>query len=366
MNGGMPGPLHGMTIVEMAGIGPAPFAAMMLADHGAEVIRVEREGLIGIPNDPLLRSRRSISLDLRTDGARWVLRRLAASADALIEGYRPGVMERLGLGPDALLGDNSRLVYGRVTGWGQEGPLAPAAGHDVDYLAITGLLHGIGPKQRPVVPINYLADFAGGGMMLAFAMVAALLDVQRGGQGQVIDCAMSDGAALIGAFTYGMRSAGMWKEEREANLLDGGDAAYGVYECSDGRFLAVGAIEPQFRKALFEGLRLPMDAGKAEVAEIIAKRSRDEWVTHFGGSDACVAPVLTLEEAPGHPHNVERGTFVDLGGVVQPGPAPRYSRTATGQPTEPRPVGADGEAVLAGIGYSPDDILLLRREGALL
>jgi alpha-methylacyl-CoA racemase len=366
MNDRMPGPLQGMTIVEMAGIGPAPFAAMMLADHGADVIRVEREGLIGIPNDPLLRSRRSISLDLKTEDARDVVRRLAASADGLIEGYRPGVMERLGLGTDALIGENPKLVYGRVTGWGQEGPLAASAGHDVDYLAITGLLHGIGPKERPVVPVNYLADFAGGGMMLAFAMVAALLDVQRAGRGQVIDCAMSDGAALIGALTYGLRSAGLWNDEREANLLDGGDAAYGVYQCSDGRFLAVGAIEPQFRKALFHGMGLPMGAGKAEVAETISGRSRDEWVTHFEGSDACVAPVLTLEEAPGHPHNVARGTFLDLCGVVQPGPAPRYSRSATPDPTPPRAAGADGEAILASLGYSPDDIVLLRRQGALL
>ena len=229
----MPGPLHGLTIVEMAGIGPAPFAAMMLADHGAHVIRVEREGLMGIPNDPLLRSRRSIALDLSTNAARDVVRKLAARADGLIEGYRPGVMERLGLRPDELIEANSKLVYGRVTGWGQEGPLASAAGHDINYLAVTGLLHGIGPKERPVVPINYLADFAGGGMMLAFAMVAALLAVQRGGEGQVIDCAMSDGAALIGALTYGMSAAGLWKDERESNLLDGGDAAYGIYECSD-------------------------------------------------------------------------------------------------------------------------------------
>jgi alpha-methylacyl-CoA racemase len=226
----MPGPLHGLTIIEMAGIGPAPFAAMMLADHGAQVVRVEREGLIGIPNDPLLRSRRSIALDLKTEAARAIVRKLADRADGVIEGYRPGVMERLGLGPAELLKDSPKLVYGRVTGWGQEGPLAPAAGHDVNYLAITGLLHGIGPKERPIVPINYLADFAGGGMMLAFAMVAALLAVQRNGNGQVIDCAMSDGAALIGALTYGMKAASLWKDERESNLLDGGDAAYGINE----------------------------------------------------------------------------------------------------------------------------------------
>jgi alpha-methylacyl-CoA racemase len=306
----MPGPLQGLTIIEMAGLGPAPFAGMMLADHGAEVIRIEREGLIGIPADPLLRSRRSIALDLKANGARHIVRRLTERADGIIDGYRPGVMERLGLGPDELLGANSRLVFGRVTGWGQEGPLADTAGHDIDYLAISGLLHGIGPKERPVLPINYIADFAGGGMMLAFAMVAALLNVRGGGSGQVIDCAMSDGAALVGALTYGMRAAGLWSDTRESNLLDGGSATYGVYECSDGRFLAVGAIEPQFREELLEGLGLAPDAGKDEVAGAIAIRSRDEWIAHFAGKDACVAPVLTLEVAPEHAHIRARGTFV--------------------------------------------------------
>jgi len=362
----MAGPLHGLTIVEMAGIGPAPFAGMMLADHCAQVIRVEREGLIGIPNDPLLRSRRSLALDLKADGAREIVRKLAARADGLIDGYRPGVMERLQLAPEALLKTNPKLVYGRVTGWGQDGPLAAAAGHDIDYLAVSGLLHGIGPKERPVVPANYIADFAGGGMMLAFAMVCALLHVQRGGKGQVIDCAMSEGAALVGALTYGMRAAGLWSDERECNLLDGGFATYGVYGCSDGRFLAVGAIEPQFRSALLDGLGLPADAGKDEVAGAIATRTRDDWVAHFAAADACVAPVLTLEEAPQHPHNRARGAFIDLDGVIQPGPAPRYSDTPTATPSPPRKPGADGEAILSELGYSPDAIGQLRREGALL
>jgi alpha-methylacyl-CoA racemase len=362
----MPGPLHGLTIIEMAGIGPAPFAAMMLADHGAQVIRVEREGLIGIPNDPLLRSRRSIALDLKTEAGRAIVRKLADRADGLIEGYRPGVMERLGLGPAELLMDNPKLVYGRATGWGQDGPLAPAAGHDVNYLAITGLLHGIGPKERPIVPINYLADFAGGGMMLAFAMVAALLAVQRNGDGQVIDCAMSDGAALIGALTYGMKTASLWKDERESNLLDGGDAAYGIYECADGKFLALGAIEPRFRDALFEGLGLSSDAGKDEVGRVISTRARDEWAMAFDGKDACVAPVLTLEEAPGHPHNRARTTFIDLDGVTQPGPAPRFSGSARASPSPPRKAGADGEAILQELGYSAGEIDTFRREGTLL
>ncbi len=362
----MPGPLTGLTIVEMAGLGPAPFAAMMLADHGADVIRVEREGLIHVPNDPLLRSRRSISLDLKKEKAREIVCKLASDADGLIETYRPGVMERLGLGPEELLGANPKLVYGRVTGWGQDGPLATSAGHDLNYLALTGLLHGIGPKERPVVPVNYVADYAGGGMMLAFAMVAALLEVQRGGEGQVIDCAMSDGAALVGALTYGLRAAGLWSDERESNLLDGGGAAYGVYRCSDGQFLAVGAIEPQFRNALLDGLGVGADAGKEDVAKAIALRSRDEWAAFFEGVDACVSPVLTLGEAPNHPHNRARGTFLELDGVIQPGPAPRYSASRTNEPRPPRCAGADGEAILAGLGYSSDEIGELRREGALL
>ena len=362
----MPGPLSGLTIVEMAGIGPAPFAAMMLADHGAKVVRVEREGLIGIPNDPLLRSRRSIALNLKSESGKAIVRRLAARSDGLIEGYRPGVMERLGLGPESLLANNPRLVFGRVTGWGQEGPLAGSAGHDIDYLALSGLLHGIGPKERPAVPINYIADYGGGGMMLAFAMVGALLAVQRGQPGQVVDCAMSDCAALIGALTYGLRAAGLWRDERESNLLDGGDPAYAIYQCSDGRFLALGAIEPQFRSALFEGLGLEDDARRDSIAAILATRTRDEWVEHFAGHDACVAPVLDLGEAPAHQHHQARGTFISLDGVMQPGPAPRYSATATNVPEPARKPGADGEAILGELGYSTSDIDQFRREGALL
>ncbi|WP_310468087.1 CaiB/BaiF CoA-transferase family protein [Sphingomonas sp.] len=361
----MAGPLTGLTIVELGGIGPAPFAAMMLADHGAEVIRVERAGMIGFAGDPLRRSRRSISLDLKQDAGREVVRRLAATADGLIEGYRPGVMERLGLGPEALIAANPRLVYGRVTGWGQDGPLAQSAGHDIDYLAITGLLHGIGPAERPVAPVNYLADYAGGGMMLAFGMVAALLAVQRGGAGQVIDAAMSDGAALVGGLTYGLRAAGQWCDQREANLLDGGSPTYAIYRCADGKFLALGAIEPQFRAALLDGLGLGMEAGREDIAAAIATRSRDEWETHFAGSDACVAPVLDLSEAPAHPHNRARGTFIDLDGVIQPGPAPRYSATPCDPPHAPGQEGADGDAILVGLGFSPQEIAELRAGGVL-
>jgi alpha-methylacyl-CoA racemase len=362
----MAGPLQGIRIVEMGGIGPAPFAAMMLADHGAEVIRVERAGMIGFDQDPLRRSRRSIALDLKRKEAQAVVRRLAAQADGLIEGYRPGVMERLGLGPDALLQENPRLVYGRVTGWGQDGPLARDAGHDLNYIAISGILHGIGPKDRPVVPGNYLGDYAGGGMLLAFGMAAALLAAQRSGEGQVIDAAMSDGAALIGALTYGLRSAGLWKDEREANLLDGGVPNYGIYACSDGRFVAIGAIEPQFQAALYKGLALPPEASREQVAAVLASRTRDEWVAHFAGTDACVAPVLDLGEAPVHPHNIARRTFLDLDGTFQPAPAPRYSATPLDRPDPPRREGEDGAAILAELGYPTAEIDALRASGALL
>ncbi len=362
----MAGPLAGLKIVEMAGLGPGPFAAMMLADHGAEVIRIERAGLIGVPNDPLLRSRRSISLDLRKQPAREVAKALAARVDGLIEGYRPGVMERLGLDPDTLLGANPNLVYGRVTGWGQDGPLSQRAGHDINYIALTGLLHGIGPKERPVVPINYLGDYAGGGMMLAFGMVAALLSVQRGGEGQVVDAAMTDGAALIGALTYGLKAAGLWKGERQSNLLDGGDPAYGMYRCADGKFIGLGAIEPQFREALMAGLGLSGDAGRSDIERVIAARSRDAWVDHFAGTDACVAPVLDLDEAPRHPHNQAREIFIALDGTVQPAPAPRYSSSQTGPPRPPRDQGVDGTDILTELGYSPGEIAALRKEGAVL
>ncbi len=362
----MAGPLAGLKIIEMAGLGPGPFAAMMLADHGAAVIRVERPGNLAVPKDPLTRSRRSLSLNLKSEEGIAILRRLTRDADGLIEGYRPGVMERLGVGPDVLLEDNPRLVYGRVTGWGQEGPLAQEAGHDINYLALTGLLSGFGPKAGPpMAPSNYLADFAGGGMMLAFAMVAALLDVQRGGQGQVIDAAMTDGAALIGALTYGMRAAGMWTDEREANLLDGGDPLYGCYRCADGKYLALGALEPQFREALAEGLGLA-EVTRSTVAKAIARQTRDRWVAHFAGKQACVAPVLSLGEAPANLHNRHRGTFMNVGGVLQPGPAPRYSRTACGAPEPPREPGADNHAILDELGYGVGEIAGLKARGVVV
>ncbi len=362
----MAGPLAGLTIVEMAGLGPGPFAAMMLADHGARVIRVERAGQLAVPNDPLTRNRESIALDLRQEEGRDIVRTLASRADGLIEGYRPGVMERLGLGPEPLLEVNPRLVYGRITGWGQEGPLAQEAGHDINYLALTGLLSCIGEADRPAVPpLNLVADYGGGGLMLAFGMVSALLHVQRGGQGQVIDAAMSDGAALVGALIYGIRAAGAWKDERGANLLDGGEPIYGCYRCSDGKELAVGAIEPQFRMVLLQGLGLGMVPSRAEIASVIATRTRDEWVAQFAGQDACIAPALGLAEAPSHPHNRARGTFIELDGVVQPGPAPRYSGTRSEPPSAPRREGEDGAAILAELGYPQGAISDLKDKGVL-
>jgi alpha-methylacyl-CoA racemase len=338
----------------------------MLADHGARVIRVERPGNLSVPNDPLTRNRESIALDLREEAGRAVVRRLAERADGLIEGYRPGVLEKLGLGPDVLLGANPRLVYGRVTGWGQDGPLSAEAVHDINYLALTGLLGCIGEADRPAVPpLNLVGDYAGGGLMLAFGMVSALLHVQRGGAGQVIDAAMTDGAALTGAIIYGLKAAGLWQEARGANLLDGGDPIYGCYTCADGKELSVGAIEPQFRAALFAGLGLSNSPTKTEVAAVIASRPRDEWVKLFAGQDACVAPVLSLSEAPQHPHNQARGTFVDIGGVVQPAPAPRFSATPAASPRAPRPDGTDGAAILAELGYGEDEVAELRTQGIL-
>ena len=371
----MAAPLEGMRIVELGGIGPGPFAAMMLADHGAEVIRIERAGMFAISNDPMMRGRRLLCLDLRRDEAQAVVRRIAGTADGVIEGYRPGAMERLGLGPEPLLGDNPRLVYGRVTGWGQDGPLAGEAGHDLNYLALSGLLHTIGrPGEPPVPPLNLVGDYAGGGMMLAFGMVAALLGVARGGAGQVIDVAMSDGAALIGTIAYAMKAAGQWTDQRGTNLLDGGAALYGCYECADGRHVAVAALEPQFRRVLLDGLGLadeplfdtqfkPADwpAQKARLAAVLATRGRDDWVAHFAGKDACLSPVLTLAEAPLHPHNVARGTFVAAKGGVRPAAAPRFS-AASDERAEAKP---GGTMLLVEFGFSDAEIADLRASGAL-
>jgi alpha-methylacyl-CoA racemase len=374
----MPGPLDGVRIVELAGIGPAPFCGMMLADHGAEVIRIERPGALVSALDPLARSRTSIALDLRKAEGVAVARELARSADGLIEGFRPGVMERLGLGPDVLLKDNPKLVYGRMTGWGQTGPLARAAGHDINYIALSGALHTCGRADRPTPPVNYLGDFGGGGMLLAFSVTAALLAVKNGAPGQVIDCAMTDGSALLTAMTWGLKAMGRWRDERGVNLLDAGAHFYDVYETRDRKWIAIGSIEPQFYSLLREKLGLADQAFdaqfdpaawpelKARIAAIIKERTRDEWGALLEGTDVCFAPVLSLDEAPQHPHNAARETFVAVGGATQPAPAPRYSATKT---ETPRPAASDAsrdaEAVLGALGKTHAEIAALKAEGVV-
>lgn len=335
----MPGPLNGIRIVELAGIGPGPFCGMMLADHGAEVLRVDRPGVTLDPRDPLLRGRTAMNLDLKSPGDVAKLRELAKTADGLIEGFRPGVTERLGIGPDVLLGDNPKLVYGRMTGWGQTGPHAPAAGHDINYIALSGVLGAIGrPGEKPVPPINLVGDFGGGAMMLAFGMVSGLLAVRNGAAGQVIDCAMTDGSALLMAMMWGFRAADTWADARGTNMLDSGAPFYDTYETADGKFVAIGSIEPQFYALLRDKLGIADDplfdaqhdraqwpAQKEGLTAIFRTRTRDEWCALMAGTDVCFAPVLSMAEAAAHPHNVARGTFVERGGVTQPAPVPRFS-----------------------------------------
>lgn len=336
------GALTGLKIVEIAGLGPTPFAAMTLADMGAEVIRIERPGnkhLLGLKYDILNRGRGFVHLDLKDEGDLIKVKQLIDQADGLIEGMRPGVMERLGLGPDAFNQSNPRLVYGRMTGWGQSGPLAQAAGHDINYISLSGALHAIGEAEKPAVPLNLLGDFGGGGMYLAFGMVCALFEASRSGHGQVVDAAIVDGTAHLMAMIYAMKGAGYWSDTRGQNLLDGGAHFYGVYECSDGKFLSVGAIEAKFYQELLDRIGLgaedlpPQLAPakwpelKARLAEVFLTRTRDEWCEVLEGTDACVAPVLSLEEAEHHPHHVARGVFETVDGVKQPAPAPRFSRT---------------------------------------
>ena len=368
----MPGPLHGIRIIEFAGIGPGPFAGMMLADHGAEVIRIERPGGRLDPRDPLSRNRTSIILNTKSEAGRAATRDLCRTADGLIEGYRPGVMERLGLGPDVLLADNPKLVYGRMTGWGQTGPWAQAAGHDINYIALAGVLHGIGRAgEKPVPPANYVGDFGGGAMMLAFGMVAALLAVKNGASGQVIDAAMTDGSALLASMSWHFLAAGINRDQAGVNMLDGGAPFYDTYACADGRFIALGSIEPQFYALLRDkaGLTDPaFDAQhdrnawpeqKAKLAAIIATKSRDEWCAIMDATDICFAPVLSMAEAPTHPHNAARGTFAEIGGAIQPMPAPRYSVTATAAPAAASAAGADTAAILAQLGYDEAKIAAL-------
>ena len=379
----MTGPLDGVEVLEIASIGPGPFCAMVLADLGASVTRVERLTAVAPgsdpPPDPLQRGRAaSVGIDLKHPEGREVLLRLVERSDVLVEGFRPGVLERLGAGPDECRGRNPGLVYGRMTGWGQEGPLAPRAGHDIDYLAVAGALHPIGEAGRPPPPpLNLVADFGGGGLLLAFGIVAALFERQQSGEGQVIDAAMVEGAALLTAMFHGLRAVGMWSDDRESNLLDGGAPFYRSYGTADGRFMAVGAIEPQFYAELIDGLGLAdedlpaqYDRGRWEeladrFAEVFATRTRAEWEEVFSGTDACVAPVRDLGEAVTDPHLAARGTFVEVAEVVQPGPAPRFSRSVTSEPGPARPPGSDTDAVLASLGYDADEVARLRAEGAV-
>lgn len=368
----MPGPLQGLRVVEMAGLGPGPFCAMLFADMGAEVLRIERPGTPRDPHDILARGRSIWQVDLRAEGATATVRDAIARADVLIEGFRPGVMERLGLGPADCLALNPRLVYGRMTGWGQHGPLAQAAGHDINYIALSGALHAIGRAgEPPVPPLNYVGDFGGGAMLLAFGILAALHEAKASGQGQVVDAAMTDGAALLSAMMYGLKAAGRWSNQRGENLLDGGAHFYDTYACADGRYVAIGAIEPQFYALLRERCGIaddpafdaPMDAArwpllKLRLADVFRTRTRDEWCALLEGSDACFAPVLDWDEAPAHPHNAARGTFVEVDGVVQPAPAPRFSRSAppalSGEPRE------EGAALLRRWGAGEDSAPSLR------
>jgi alpha-methylacyl-CoA racemase len=394
------GPLHGIRIIELPAIGPVPFLGMLFADLGAEMVRIDKigdtsggvpagggapagKGVAGggmfsrLPEGPLGRGRRSIRLDVRKPGGAEVVLRLIERVDALIEGFRPGVAERLGIGPDVALARNPALVYGRMTGWGQHGPLAPTAGHDITYLAVSGLLHGIGSGDGPPVPpVNYVADFAGGSMFLATGLLAGLLHARASGEGQVVDAAMTEGAGYLGSMTRALLASGAWKDERGANVLDGGAPNYRCYECADGKYVAVGALEPQFWAALLDGLGLdaatvpsPYDPAQwqacaSTMAGAFRARTRDQWAEHFAALDACVAPVLTLEEAPGHPHNRARGSYVGLGAATVPGPAPRFSVTAatTAGLTSP---GADTDALLTEAGYSEKERDELRRCGTV-
>ena len=381
----MTGPLAGVRVLELAGIGPGPFAAMMLADAGADVIRVERPADVrehppGPHPDVLLRGRRSIAVDLKHPAGRQLVLDLVGVSDALLEGFRPGVTERLGLGPADCHAVNPELVYGRMTGWGQDGPLATVAGHDIGYIAVTGALDGSRRAgERAVPPMNLLGDMGGGGMMLAFGVLGALLSVARGGPGQVVDAAIVDGTAALANFVHGWRNAGLWSAPAGHNLLDTGAPFYEVYTCADGREIAVGALEPKFYAEL---LRLSgataaelaperrddpatWPAGKRRWAELFATRTRDEWAAVFEGTDACVAPVLDWAEAERHPHLAARGTYTRVDGVPQAAPAPRFDRTPSTLDRPPPWPGTHTDEVLTALGRSPADIATLRTAGAV-
>ena len=361
---GMPGPLHGLRVIELAGLGPAPHAAMILGDLGADVVRVDRPvagfDLAGGKPDHLLRNRRSVTADLKADSGRDLVLRLAARADVLLEGFRPGVAERLGVGPQQCHAVNPALIYGRMTGWGQDGPMAAQAGHDLNYISLTGALHAIGPADRPpTIPLNLVGDFGGGSMFLVTGVLAALWERQRSGQGQVVDAAMVDGVAALTQMMWAFRGAGTWSDEREANLLDGGAPFYRTYACADGRWIAVAPLEPRFYARFLAGLGIDGEdlpdqhdrSGwprlRARFTEVIASRPRDEWAEIFAGTDACVTPVLAFGEVSAHPHLAARESVISIDGIEQAAPAPRFSRTPAGRPAAPPVPGAGTEAVMA-------------------
>jgi alpha-methylacyl-CoA racemase len=377
------GPLQGLRVIELASIGPGPFCAMLLADMGADVVRIDRTepSDLGVPTDKRFevtgRSRRSAAIDLKSPAGRDAVLRLVDRADVLIEGFRPGVAERLGLGPEHCQARNPRLVYGRMTGFGQTGPLAMAAGHDIHYIALTGALHAIGPAGgKPVPPLNLVGDYGGGALYLAMGLLAALVERQSSGRGQVVDAAMVDGAGSLASIFYGLKAAGRWTDERGSNLLDGGAPFYDTYETADGGYVAVGALEPKFFAELVK--RTGIDDGfvkrqydkrawpelRAALAAAFRGRTRDEWCTLLEGTDACFAPVLSLDEAPRHAHVQSRGGFVEVGGVVQPGPAPRFDRSGSRSPQPAPAVGTHTDEVLAEAGLSADEIAALHASGA--
>ena len=372
------GPLNGFRIIELAGIGPGPFCGMMLSDMGAEVIRVDRIAKgVGAPKDVLQRNRQSVAVDLKKPEGIEIVLKLVESADALFEGFRPGVTERLGLGPDECMARNEKLVYGRMTGWGQDGPLAQSAGHDINYIGLSGALHAIGePGGKPVPPLNLIGDFGGGGMLLAYGLVCALLEAQKSGKGQVVDTAMVDGAATLMAMFFSMAGRG-FDDERGTNLLDGGSHFYNTYETKDGRHVCVGSIEPQFYQLLVEkagvdanhfGPQMDRDQWsgfKDELEDVFKMKTRGEWCEIMEGTDVCFAPVLSVFEAPAHPHNVHRGTFIEVDGVVQPSPSPRFSRTTAEISHAARAPGEDSTEVLSSIGFAQDELDTLREQGVI-
>ncbi len=376
------GPLNGIRILEIAGIGPGPFCAMMLADQGADVLRIDRKSAAGQGSqfDVLNRGRRSVAVDLKNPAGVELVLDLVTHADGLIEGFRPGVMERLGLGPEVCHERNAKLVYGRMTGWGQDGTIAHSAGHDINYIALSGVLGSIGRDDSgPVPPLNLVGDFGGGGMMLAYGMVCGLLEAKRSGQGQVIDAAMTDGSALLMAAIFGLRSAGIWQSERGVNLLDTGAHFYDVYQCADGEWVSIGSIEPQFYALLLEKTGLSEDPDfrdrqrdskiwpelSKRLRGVFRQKTRSEWCEIMEGSDVCFAPVLNMDEALAHPHNVSRNTFVEVGGVRQPGPSPRFDRTPASVPTPPPKAGEHNREALVDWGISEDAIDGLEADGAL-